>query len=146
MPSFKFWTVVNRNWSAREAIQFSKRTFHGDIKTADTMPIVSGIGLVEVKFMFFKPSYVITDLEEVERERRKRGLWQDTIAQIRVNAIHPDFSRNQPNGDCWQDENGKWHTIYFHKHEADKEDCLNIYDEPVWNSQTWFGGAMDKVS
>jgi len=141
MTSEVYWVMVNRNWDGRIAVRHSKRVVSGSLEVAQTIPKVKGRGVEEVKFVFFKPEHLLLLPEDLEKERRKRKLRQDIIAQIQANKTYPDFARDNPNGDCWQDEQGLWHSIYFHRHDTDDLDCLNIYNSVEWNHKTWFGGT-----
>lgn len=104
----------------------------------ETMPLEGGDGEEEVEFVFFKVGRSLHD-SEVEAERKKRGLVQDLAAQAQYNADNPDFATDHPNGDSWQDSNGKWCYAVFHPWFGGRGVSVN-FSVYGWSGYVWFGG------
>ncbi|HEX9503483.1 MAG TPA: hypothetical protein VF974_04155, partial [Patescibacteria group bacterium] len=109
-----------------------------------TMPLIGGDAEEWEGFDFemFKVGRQISDAQ-VEKERTKRLLTRDLEVQVLINALHPEFADQHPNGDSWQDADSNWCFAYFCRRGVER--CVDVYrDAYVWDDDYWFGGR--KVS
>src|SRR5258708_12741851 len=120
------------------------RRLYTNSDVVSTMPLIGGDAEEWEGFDFemFKVGRQISDAQ-VEKGRTKGLLARDLEGQVLINALHPEFADQHPNGDSWQDADSNWCFASFYR-DGDGRYVRVLRSAYVWSGSGWFGGR--KVS
>jgi hypothetical protein len=133
---------VNRNRTAREAIEATGRKFYGDRVVVDTMP---GGKATEVELHIFKLDLSkrggwISD-DDLEKEFDLRGLKPvDPFALAALNEADPAFADEKPNATHWKDVQGDWCYAIFRRWGGERVVSVRRCDGD-WDDYSWFASV-----
>ncbi|MGI9118120.1 MAG: hypothetical protein ACR2IQ_01050 [Minisyncoccia bacterium] len=133
---------VNRNRSAKEALNATGRAQYVNDDVVATMPMGAG---EEVDMCFFKVSRTIS-CNNLQKEYDLRGIESDPIAQMAYNEANPEFADSQPNATQWKDANGKWCYAAFFRWGGDERGVGVDRFDRGFDDGWWFGGVRKSTS
>lgn len=133
-----FKVKVKRGLNGQQVLDGTARKQYKTQSVVDSMPLLPGESEEEVEFVFFKANRSTPD-SEVEGRLKEYGLVQDIAAQAQVNADHPEFADDHPNGASWKDANGNWCFASFYRWSVGREVSVS-FGGFGWGVDCWFGG------